>query len=147
MEMVDSPQALPSSLSPSRMLYNRYELAEPLGKGGMATVYRALDTRLGRQVALKMLKDSQAASRERFTSEVRTLARLEHPNLVRLLDAGLDDNDAWLVMELVDGPSLAQLSSHGPLEPAIASAIACPIPREEPVMSAHLPVSSKSRDI
>ncbi len=124
MEMVDSPQALPSSLSPSRMLDNRYELAEPLGKGGMATVYRALDTRLGRQVALKMLKDSQAASRERFTSEVRTLARLEHPNLVRLLDAGLDDNDAWLVMELVDGPSLAQLSSHGPLEPAIASAIA-----------------------
>jgi serine/threonine protein kinase len=88
----------------------RYLLGTLLGRGGMADVYRAQDRTLGRDVAVKMLRERTAdpSDRERFVAEARTLARLNHPNLVTILDAGTDEEHPYLVLELVTGPSLAE---------------------------------------
>ncbi len=88
----------------------RYELAELLGSGGMGLVHRAHDTRLGRDVAIKLLADNlaqDADARERFSREARAAARLSHPHVVQVFDVGEEDGRPYLVMELVDGPSLA----------------------------------------
>lgn len=102
-------------------LTHRYELRGLIGHGGMAEVYRAFDVHLAREVAIKMMDPTLASDvdRQRFASEMRLLASLNHAHLVTLLDAGFDDegNRPWLVMELVDGPSLAQRLAEGPLSP------------------------------
>lgn len=116
------------------MLAGRYELGARLGQGGMADVYRGVDHVLGRQVAVKVLRETtdDESDRARFVIEARTLARLSHPGLVTVLDAGIglraDDagpdtapmsvDQPFLVMELVDGPTLAQVLADGGLEPA-----------------------------
>ena len=79
----------------------------------MGVVYRALDTKLGRQVAVKLLSEAGATNKERFAREVRTLARLAHPNLVRLLDAELGAQ-SYLVMELIEGSNLAWRLAYEP---------------------------------
>jgi eukaryotic-like serine/threonine-protein kinase len=71
-----------------RFLDERYRLDSLLGRGGMGSVYRAIDVRLDRPVAVKVLREPDGANEQRFAAEVRTLARFAHPNLVRLLDAG-----------------------------------------------------------
>jgi hypothetical protein len=88
----------------------RYLLGTLLGRGGMADVYRARDRTLGRDVAVKMLREQTGdpSDRERFVAEARTLARLNHPNLVTILDAGVDEDHPYLVLELVTGPTLAE---------------------------------------
>src|SRR5689334_21778359 len=99
------------------LLAGRYLLGDLLGRGGMADVFRANDERLGRPVALKLLR-VQAASetdRERFAAEARTLARLDHPAIVTLLDAGLEDDQPWLAMQLVEGATLASRFAGGPV--------------------------------
>jgi serine/threonine protein kinase len=78
-------------------------------------VYRARDVRLERDVAVKVLREVE--HERRFAAEARTLARLQHPNLVRLLDAGTGDGDAFLVLELLDGATVRQLLEQGPLPP------------------------------
>jgi len=88
---------------PYDMLDDRYRLESLIGRGGMAAVYRGIDTRLDRPVAIKMLADAPAADDQRFRVEVRTLARFSHPNLVRLLDAGEVDGRLYLVMGYVKG--------------------------------------------
>jgi serine/threonine protein kinase len=94
----------------------RYRLGEVVGRGGMAEVYRALDTRLERPVAVKVLRDTvEGADRDRFATEARTLARLSHGGLVTLLDAGTVEHQPFLVMELVEGPTLATVLREGPL--------------------------------
>jgi len=88
---------------------NRYRLREQIGRGGMGVVWRARDERLGRDVALKVLHPwvaDDAELRERFEREAAALARLEHPNLVRLYDVLESDGQTVLVMELVEGDSL-----------------------------------------
>jgi Tol biopolymer transport system component/predicted Ser/Thr protein kinase len=86
-----------------------YEIVEPLGQGGMADVYRAHDSRLGRQVAIKVAGEQFT---DRFAREARAVAALNHPNICTLYDVGPD----YLVMELVDGPTLAEhLTRSGPL--------------------------------
>ena len=106
------------------VLDERYRLGSRLGAGGMAEVRGAFDTRLHRHVAVKLLRDSPAADPERFGAEIRTLARLEHPNIVRLLDAGTaPDGRSYLVMELVDGTTLASRCGSGPLEAPEVAAI------------------------
>ena len=86
-----------------------YEVAVALGAGGMGEVYRALDTRLGRDVALKVLPAEFAqdpARRLRFEREARSVAALNHPNIVALYDIGTQDGVAYMVTELVEGESL-----------------------------------------
>ncbi len=101
------------------VLDGRYRLEVLLGRGGAGVVYRALDTRLDRPVAVKVLNGGDGVgdgAEARFAAEVRTLARFAHPNLVRLLDAGELDGRACLVMDLVDGPTLARRLASGPLQ-------------------------------
>src|ERR1044071_2425839 len=91
-----------------------YRITSKLGEGGMGVVYRATDTKLGRDVAIKVLPDSFASDHERmarFTREAQVLASLNHPNVAAIY--GVEDRA--LVMELVDGPTLADLMKHGPL--------------------------------
>ncbi|WP_134739744.1 serine/threonine-protein kinase [Nocardioides sp. 503] len=110
-----SPAA--SSRPPARLLGGRYELGAVLGRGGVADVHRATDTLLSREVAVKRLREATPsdADRARFTAEARTLAVLSHPGLVTLLDAGESEERPYLVLELVEGSTLAGLLARGPL--------------------------------
>jgi serine/threonine protein kinase len=115
----------------SRLLADRYELREIVGAGGVARVHRAVDRHLERDVAIKVLDDEQARSadpsgRDRFLREARSAARLQHPHLVTIYDAGEDDGELFLVMELVDGQSLAALIGQRaplPVDEAVSIAI------------------------
>ena len=105
-----------------------YRLDAPIGAGGMGEVYRAKDTRLGRDVALKILPAAFAADpqrRSRFEREARAVAALNHPNICTIHDVGHDQGIDFLVMELVDGESLAARLAQGPLplDEALARAI------------------------
>ena len=93
----------------------RYRLQHVIGVGGLAVVHRAVDTRLERPVAVKLLRETttSAADRARFVSEARLLGRLSHPNLVRVLDAGVDDDHPFLVLDLVEGRTLAEALEAG----------------------------------
>ena len=97
----------------------RYRLIEVIGSGGMATVYRAFDTRLQVERAIKVLLPALANRerlRARFEAEARTMALLEHRNIVRVYDVGSEGNRVYIVMELVDGGSLVdRLEESGPL--------------------------------
>jgi serine/threonine protein kinase len=91
----------------------QYEIVGPLGAGGMGEVYRARDTRLGRDVALKVLPSELAtdrARRDRFEHEARHVAALNHPNILVLYDIGTDGDVAFMATELVDGESLRGVS-------------------------------------
>lgn len=102
-----------------QVLAGRYELQGELGRGGAGRVYRARDRRLDRAVAVKVLTALHETGVERFRREAATAARIQHPNVVTLHDAGLDDEVPYLVMHLVDGPSLAdRVERDGPLGPA-----------------------------
>jgi serine/threonine-protein kinase len=95
-----------------RLLNNRYQLLELLGKGGMAFVYRALDTMLERSVAVKVLREDYSHDRafvERFRQEAKAAANLSHPNIVTVHDFGLDNGQLFLVMEYVPGTDLKTL--------------------------------------
>jgi eukaryotic-like serine/threonine-protein kinase len=90
----------------------RYRLERPLGHGGMASVFLARDTELDRAVALKLLAENLGGDesvRRRFVREARLAARLSHPNVVSVFDAGEDDGRPYIVMEYVDGENLAEL--------------------------------------
>src|SRR5215472_1301060 len=95
-----------------------YEIAGPLGAGGMGEVYRARDTRLDRGVAIKILPahlaDKPEAS-ERFEREARTISSLNHPNICQLHDVGQQNGVRYLVMELLEGETLSDRLKRGPL--------------------------------
>lgn len=96
-----------------------YRIEEQLGEGGMGVVYRATDTKLGRSVAIKVLPETVAGDEERFRRferEARVLASLNHPNIAVLHGFESSGNTHFLVMELVEGQTLAQKLSSGPLE-------------------------------
>jgi eukaryotic-like serine/threonine-protein kinase len=98
-----------------------YEIVAPLGSGGMGEVYRARDTRLGRDVAIKVLPANLSESAEvraRFEREARTISSLNHPNICTLHDVGHEDGTAYLVMELVEGETLAARLTKGALPTA-----------------------------
>ena len=106
------------SLTPGTRL-GPYEIVAPIGAGGMGEVYRAKDTRLDRDVAVKVLPaksvgDAQAEAR--FDREARAIAALSHPNICTLHDIGRHDGHSFLVMELLDGETLHQRLARGPLE-------------------------------
>lgn len=107
------------SQTQGRLLGGRYRLGAPLGRGGMAVVWRADDEMLGREVAVKTLDltgpESDNAG-ERFRREARATAALNHPHIVTVYDTGVEDHTAYLVMELLPGPTLAeQVRDDGPL--------------------------------
>ena len=95
-----------------------YEIVSPIGAGGMGEVYRARDTRLGRDVAIKVLPQhlsTNAEVRARFEREARTVSSLNHPHVCTLFDVGRDGAVDYLVMELVEGQTLAQRLASGAL--------------------------------
>ena len=97
-------------------LAGRYRLLAVVGRGGMGTVWRARDERLGRDVAVKILHTWVADDprlRRRFDEEARTLAALQHPHVVRLYDVVQHEANPVLVLELVDGESVAALVAGG----------------------------------
>ena len=104
-----------------------YEVVAPLGTGGMGEVYRGRDTRLDRPVAIKLLRAQLAADtvqRERFEREARSVSSLLHPNVCTLFDVGEHEGHRFLVMELLEGETLAERLAHGPLAPAEALRLA-----------------------
>ena len=101
----------------------RYEIKERLGAGGMATVYRAVQRPLGREVALKALSPALAeddAFIRRFENEARVLATLDHPNILPLYDFDEQDGIVYLTMPLVKGGTLRDLLGRGRMHPAVA---------------------------
>ncbi len=118
-----------------RQLAGRYDVGEIIGRGGMADVHVGVDIRLGRRVAIKLLKPSLAydpAFRSRFRREAQDAAKMAHPTIVRIFDAGeesfRDQNGIeslvpFIVMEYVDGRLLKDIIAQGPLDPAEASRI------------------------
>src|SRR5215469_315295 len=106
-----------------------YEIQSPLGAGGMGEVYRALDTRLQRSVAIKILPShlsENSDAKERFDREAKAISSLNHPNICTLHDVGSQDGTDFLVMEYLEGETLADRLHRGalPLTEALAIAIA-----------------------
>ena len=107
------------SLAPGTRL-GPYEIVSPLGSGGMGEVYRARDTRLGREAAVKVLPAHLSSSpqvRARFDREAKAISSLSHPHICTLYDVGREGDVEFLVMELIEGETLAQRLLRGPLPP------------------------------
>jgi serine/threonine protein kinase len=94
-----------------------YEIVSPLGAGGMGEVYRARDPRLGRDVAVKVLptEASEPDRVRRFEQEARAVAALRHPHILAVYDVGSHEGQPYIVLELLEGETLRQRLSHGPL--------------------------------
>jgi eukaryotic-like serine/threonine-protein kinase len=120
-----------------RQLSGRYEVHELIGRGGMADVYRGMDARLGRDVAIKVLKstlNSDQVSRDRFRKEAMSASKMAHPTIVRVFDAGdeMDNTDGapegqttpFIVMEYVEGKLLSEIIRRGVIDEAAALGIA-----------------------
>ncbi len=96
-----------------------YEIASPIGAGGMGEVYKARDTRLERDVAIKILRPSESTSEEmkqRFEREAKAISQLSHPNICALYDVGSHEGTEYLVMEYLEGETLAGRLAKGPME-------------------------------
>ena len=133
----DPPRGAPASVSDplvGRLLDGRYRISGRIARGGMATVYEAMDLRLDRTVAIKVMHPGLGDDDEfagRFVSEARSAARLSHPNVVAVYDQGNDDGTVFLAMEMVPGHTLRDtIGKEAPMSPARALALL------EPVVSA-----------
>ena len=112
--------------------FGDYDLLEEIGRGGMGVVYRAWQRSLQRTVALKMILRGEFATPEdlaRFQTEARAAARLDHPNIVSVYDAGECDGQAYFSMRYVEGQTLAALLAAGPMKPRDAAACLAVISR------------------
>ena len=113
------------------LLDGRYRVATKIATGGTSTVYRGLDTRLDRPVALKVMDSRYAGDQQfltRFQLEARAVARLKDPGLVAVYDQGLDARHPFLVMELVEGGTLRELlAERGPMPPHAVAAVLRPV--------------------
>src|ERR1700745_2047106 len=97
-----------------------YEIVARIGAGGMGEVFRARDTRIGREVAIKVLPAALASNADRlqrFEVESRATGSLNHPNLVTIFDVGTQDSTPYIVMELLDGNTLREKLREGRLSP------------------------------
>ncbi len=113
--MTDPTQAIPTD-GPQRLVADRYRLMSLLGRGGTAEVWKAEDEALGRSVALKLVTVQTDEGAARAGDEARLLAKLSHPSLVPVYDAGTDEADRpWVVMELVEGETLSDTIRRGPI--------------------------------
>ena len=126
------------SFAPGQVLDGRYELVRPLGAGGMGEVYRAHDSRLGRDVAIKLLPQTLASSADRlarFEREAKTVAGLNHPNIVTLHTIEEAAGVRFLVMEVVEGRDLSTLIEPGGL--SFAQLLDLAIPLADALAAAH----------
>src|SRR6266496_636961 len=113
-----SNSKIPSTTLPSGTRLGPYEILTPLGTGGMGEVYRARDSRLGREIAIKVLPPEVAADPgrlARFEQEARSASALNHPNIVTIHDVGQTNSISYISMELVEGTTLRELLASGPL--------------------------------
>src|SRR6185503_14095240 len=121
------------------LISERYRLEEKIGSGGMSSVYRAFDPTLERWVAIKLMHrdiSTDPDQLERFRREARTVARLNHPHVVTVIDAGEDQGHPFIVFEFVDGDTLKGLIKRtGPLP--IAEAVAYAIEIGRALIAAH----------
>jgi serine/threonine protein kinase len=116
-----------STNAPAVTLVGRYELGQMIGQGGMSQVWRARDHRLERDVAVKILHpglSSTPLNRERFEREALAAARVNHPNVVAVYDAGEQDGELFIVMECLPGHTLYEEMARGPIEVERARTIA-----------------------
>jgi tetratricopeptide (TPR) repeat protein len=118
----------PPRCQPAAVRIGRYDTERELGRGAMGVVYAARDPE-GRPVALKLLLPGTAARERRFEREVEALLRMRHENVLRLLDAGEHQGWRFLVTELIEGETLEQRLTRGPLEPVEAARITRDIAR------------------
>src|SRR4051812_4738894 len=104
-------------------LAGRYRLGDVLGTGGTSTVYRATDVTLGVERAVKVLRgegEGVEGQRARLRAEARAMARVTHPNILRVYDVGTDEGQDFFVMELADGGTLQdRVDAEGPLPPRV----------------------------
>ncbi|MEV4397576.1 protein kinase [Nonomuraea sp. NPDC049607] len=115
----------------TRLLAERYELIAPLGRGTMGTVWRARDRALGREVAVKEIRqdpglteDQRAELRERMVREGRIASRINHPSVAAIHDVLIQDDSPWIIMELIEARSLEQvIEEEGPLPPRLVAEI------------------------
>jgi serine/threonine-protein kinase len=121
----------PADALVGRLVEGRYEIVRPIDRGGMATVYVAVDHRLDREVAIKVMHASLAHDPDfvaRFEREAKAAARINHPNVVSVTDTGVDGHIVFLVMELVRGRTLRELlGERGRLAPAQALEVLEPV--------------------
>ena len=114
-------------LAAGDVLEGRYLIDRPIARGGMSTVYRCLDTRLGREVAAKVMDERYLDDEvflDRFVREARAMAQLSHPNLVNVYDFSAAGEDVFLIMELITGGTLRELlAERGPMPPHAAAAV------------------------
>jgi len=114
-----------------QMLDGRYRIDAPIARGGMSMVYRGVDTRLDRPVAIKVMDQKFAGDPQfltRFEFEARAVAKLKHPSLVAVYDQGVDGDHPFLIMELVEGGTLRELlRERGPMPPHAVAAVAEPV--------------------
>src|SRR5919197_3995745 len=93
----------------------RYEILALVDTGGMGEVYRAYDSRLDRNVVIKILPSADPERRQRFEREAKAIAALAHPNICRLYDVGHQDGTDYLVMEYLEGETVADALGRGPV--------------------------------
>ena len=107
-----------------------YRIVEKIGEGGMGQVYKALDSRLNRHVAIKVLpadKVQDPNRRERFLREARAASALNHPNIITIFDILSENGNEFLVMEFIGGQTISEMLARGPMPPAMAIGIAAQI--------------------
>src|SRR5262245_58939972 len=115
-----------------RVDFDKYEILGEIGRGGMGIIYKARQKDLDRTVAIKMILASQLASKqqvERFVAEARTMARLHHPNIVRIHETGAVHGQHYFVMEYITGASLAEELRKGTIGPEKAAQLVALVAR------------------
>ncbi|HEY5283192.1 MAG TPA: serine/threonine-protein kinase, partial [Polyangia bacterium] len=131
---VQSPSGNPVASPKIGATLGRYEILAPIGHGAMATVFRARDTQLGRDVAVKvmsMVHSARGGASERFRREAHAVAALNHPGIVEIYDfvAATEQEPSYIVAELIRGPTLRKILEErgGRLLPEIAALVALPL--------------------
>ena len=139
MNVADARTMDPMTASPGTLLSGRYRIDDPIGRGGMSTVYTAFDTTLERTVAVKVMHRDVARDAdhyERFRREAKAIAKLSSPYVVGVIDAGEDDGQPFIVLEYVPGETLKQ-RIKGPRPLRVQEAVAYAIEVARGLQAAH----------